>query len=447
MPSPPHPTSVVEPHAECLPRSAPTTEPFCDSPPSSVPLHAIYRTEPDEFGLYREYSFKPCHDPTELETPDLLVDSPTIAVAVEAEEFTNRNPLRVLGEKIAATAQTAIDWFSPFKNPSVFRLLNWTYSGSTQKSSDEINRLVHNVILADDFDIRHFDNFSYNRELQRLDEHDELSGIFSAGDGWQESSVKIRVPKEKVKHRSEDEAPEFEVKGLWYRPLRNVIKSAYEDITQRHFHTRAFKLFCTRSAASNPMDEAEPDERIWTDIYNSDAMLEEQAKVDALSRNPADSSDVEYAVAPLMLWSDSTRLANFGTQSLWPIYLFFGSLSKYMRGRPSTFAAHHLAYMPSVRNSFLRLTLLSDVLIMIQLPDAIQDFYQRFFGVSATADVLRFCRSQVLQAVWLLLLDPDFMHAYEHGMLVQCGDGVLRRLFPRFLTYSADYPERFAIQK
>lgn len=47
-----------------------------------------------------------------------------------------------------------------------------------------------------------------------------------------------------------------------------------------------------------------------------------------------------------------------------------------------------------------------------------------------------------MQAVWLLLLDAEFMHAYEHGLLVQCGDGVQRRVFPRFFAYSADYPER-----
>ena len=36
-----------------------------------------------------------------------------------------------------------------------------------------------------------------------------------------------------------------------------------------------------------------------------------------------------------------------------------------------------------------------------------------------------------MQAIWLLLMDEEFMEAYEHGMLVTCGDGVVRRLFPR----------------
>ena len=78
-----------------------------------------------------------------------------------------------------------------------------------------------------------------------------------------------------------------------------------------------------------------------------------------------------------------------------------------------------------------------------QLPQLIQDFYTQVYGTAATPDVLRFCRSQVIQKVWDLLLDEEFMHAYQHGILVTCGDGIVRRLFPRIMTYSADYPERY----
>jgi hypothetical protein len=49
-----------------------------------------------------------------------------------------------------------------------------------------------------------------------------------------------------------------------------------------------------------------------------------------------------------------------------------------------------------------------------------------------------------MHAIWLLLLDEKFLQAYEHGMLVKCGDGIIRRVFPRLFTYSADYPERCA---
>lgn len=47
-----------------------------------------------------------------------------------------------------------------------------------------------------------------------------------------------------------------------------------------------------------------------------------------------------------------------------------------------------------------------------------------------------------MHALWLLLLDEDFLHAYEHGIVIKCGDGITRRIFPRLFTYYADYPEK-----
>jgi hypothetical protein len=47
-----------------------------------------------------------------------------------------------------------------------------------------------------------------------------------------------------------------------------------------------------------------------------------------------------------------------------------------------------------------------------------------------------------MQACWALMLDDDFLEAYVHGIVVECGDGITRRLYPRIFTYSADYPEK-----
>ena len=57
---------------------------------------------------------------------------------------------------------------------------------------------------------------------------------------------------------------------------------------------------------------------------------------------------IGIAIIRLMFWSDATHLANFGSASLWPIYLFLGNLSKYIRSAPSTRSSHHLAYIPPV---------------------------------------------------------------------------------------------------
>ena len=47
-----------------------------------------------------------------------------------------------------------------------------------------------------------------------------------------------------------------------------------------------------------------------------------------------------------------------------------------------------------------------------------------------------------MQAIWSFLLDSDFLHAYEYGIIVKFVDGILRRVFLHLFTYAADYPEK-----
>jgi hypothetical protein len=49
----------------------------------------------------------------------------------------------------------------------------------------------------------------------------------------------------------------------------------------------------------------------------------------------------------------------------------------------------------------------------------------------------------MFHAQWKILLDDEFLAAYERGILIQCQDGITRRLYPRIFTYSADFPEKF----
>jgi hypothetical protein len=77
-----------------------------------------------------------------------------------------------------------------------------------------------------------------------------------------------------------------------------------------------------------------------------------------------------------------------------------------------------------------------------QLVNSIQDAYHLEFVKSATAAVLTHCKRELMHAIWILLLDEEFMHAYVHGIVMECIDGILRRFFPQFFIYSADYPEK-----
>jgi hypothetical protein len=51
-------------------------------------------------------------------------------------------------------------------------------------------------------------------------------------------------------------------------------------------------------------------------------------------------------------------------------------------------------------------------------------------------------RRELMHEVWKHLLDDDFIHAWNHGIIVQYADGIERRVFPRITTLSVDYPEK-----
>ena len=161
-------------------------------------------------------------------------------------------------------------------------------------------------------------------------------------DGWRESEVAIQVPD--GKEHDADDIPTFAVPGLHHRSITAVIRSVLEDPSaSRNFHYTPFKSFWKSSTTL-------PAQRVHDEIYSSDAMIEAHLKLQQSPPEPG--CELERVVASLMFWSDSTHLANFGTASLWPLYLFFGNQSKYLRCKPRTASCHHVAYIPKVRIMF-----------------------------------------------------------------------------------------------
>ncbi|KAI0713712.1 hypothetical protein C8Q76DRAFT_620727 [Earliella scabrosa] len=274
------------------------------------------------------------------------------------------------------------------------------------------------------FDPRELEQFDAAREIARLDHYVEEHehSPFSSRDGWLRGSVQVRVPKEGVCYASEEEAPFFTIDDVWHRPFSELIRSALKQPCVKRWHMIPHRLYCAsaphRASPSNP-EPPNPS----SEIYNSDAALEEYESIRARPREAGDPNDLEYGMPMIILYSNSTHLTNFSHASMWPIYVYFGNQSKYERARPSLYPAHHLAYIPS-------------------LPDRIQDFYTRLHGIAATVAVLTFLRRELMQQILLLLLNDRLMYIYVHGDVVECGDGVRRREFPWFFIYSADYVEK-----
>jgi hypothetical protein len=104
-------------------------------------------------------------------------------------------------------------WYTPFKNVSVYHIMNWKYTGSQLKSNKEINHLFSIFKLPDFLKADFEDVTSVERKEQRLDEHINSKHNPTA-DGWRKGSVEISLPMEGVKHKSEEDAPKFEVRGI-----------------------------------------------------------------------------------------------------------------------------------------------------------------------------------------------------------------------------------------
>ena len=281
-----------------------------------------FKTLSNSFGLFRQYLFHPSHD------PDAFIDPSDLS------NITTPTPPPLpstLGE-----AKHDPPW--PFTNMSIWRLMRWVNTGSSSKSEGEVDRLVKDVINAPDFQAEDLRNFNTHRQHHHLDTSNKASPL---QDNFKVSSITIEVPAGRLGDQSTPRT--YSIPGLHYRKLLNVIKAAFQDPLSRQFHLTPFALM-HRSPITNQ------EQRVYGELYNSDEFINEHKRVQNRSPPPPDNPGckLEKVVAALMFWSDSTHLTNFGTAALWPIYLFFGNLSKYIRSQPSSGASHHLAYIPSV---------------------------------------------------------------------------------------------------
>ena len=277
------------------------------------PLTTAWNT----FGVFRKYLFHPSYDPDSVVDPGELSNLGSRTSPIEPNTTEHEPP-----------------W--PFLNMSVWRLAKWMNTGSRSKSEGEVNRLVNDILKSPDFHVEDIHGFNAHRANGHLDTSKKKNPL---DDDFQVTSITIEVPT-----GASGESRPFSVPGLHSRNLLSVIKAAFQGPLSCHFHfTPSFLMH------RSPVTGTE--QRLYSELYHSDAFIEEHKRIQNCSRPPPDDRGckLEKVIAALMFWSDSTHLANFGTAKLWPIYLFFGNLSKYIRSRPSSGACNHLAYIPSVR--------------------------------------------------------------------------------------------------
>ncbi|KAJ7791027.1 hypothetical protein B0H14DRAFT_3568185, partial [Mycena olivaceomarginata] len=128
----------------------------------------------------------------------------------------------------------------PFLNVTIVRLMSWFHSGSNLKSNGELNSLVHGVMLHKEFAQEHLKGFSAEHENKCLD--DTVNALPGEPlDGWSVRSVKLKLPAPKVSVPEVD-APEFEVSGILYCPLLDVLVKAFQSPDFHQYQTTPFDL-------------------------------------------------------------------------------------------------------------------------------------------------------------------------------------------------------------
>ncbi|KAF6750862.1 hypothetical protein DFP72DRAFT_817228, partial [Ephemerocybe angulata] len=403
----PAPPALPKPKAP--PATAPPEPTDTTSPPSK---HYPVESKKNSFGLYKkfgmyQYGDSP-HDPDSSVTPKKLREHQELPdVEGEPSKAPSRNPT-----------------LYPFPNLSSFRLGEWFWSDSSEKSHDSFAKLV-DIVSDSNFRPQDLQGTNWKRidTILAASEYDD--GVDSAewvddGDSWAIKSITISVPFAKTSVNPGCHA--FTVPGFHHRPLIPIIRAKLECLeAQEHFHTMGFDLrWCP--------GEGKEDMRTFGEMYTSKAFVD---AYEALQRSPPEPGcTLPRYVVCLMFASDATMLACFGSAKVWPLYLFFANESKYNRSKPSERLFETVAYFE-------------------KLPDHFKDFMIEHTGqkhlTKAHEAVITHCQRELFHEQWKLILDEEFVEAYSHGIVVKGYDGEKRRFYPRILTYSADYPEKILI--
>jgi Plavaka transposase len=279
-----------------------------------------YNSPCNVFGLFRKYKtvHLPIHDPEENIALAELSDIPS---QLSLSTF-NQNALY------------------PYPNSSSFRLHEWFWNGGEKKTQAGFSALL-DIIGDPNFrpcDVR---NTNWHKIDKILGCADSKGNNWQFEDaGWLKASVTISIPF----HRNtvNPGVRPFTICDFYHRNLTSVIRENLTDRTlARHFHYEPYELYWQPKSSDNPV-------RVQGELYTSPAFIEAHQLLQASPGEP--SCDLPRVIVALMFCSDATHLTSFGNTKLWPLYLYFGNVSKYRRKKPSSHLCNHVAYFQKVEN-------------------------------------------------------------------------------------------------
>ncbi|KAF7323811.1 hypothetical protein MKEN_00602400 [Mycena kentingensis (nom. inval.)] len=398
FPEPPPPAPAPNPDPEPLPD--PEHPPEQHQPP---PRRWIV-TKPNGFGVYKVYPRQPTHDPDRKRTTADLCR--TSELAEDAPKDTT-------------------PWFHPFDNATHALIMEYSLLilkdsvAGTNTFLDFMRDPVAGEFRQDE--IGHFKVKHGHAILDKLAQ--SPPGTLNAS--WNTGSVVLRVPPSR---RSKKPILEIPITGILYRRPVDIVREAFTTAAFERLHTTPFSLRAgpiPKPGQQSPYDAPNIEtnkfglpplprghQELHGEMYNAARTMR------AFQNLP--ECEEEPVVVSLMPFSDGTHLAQFG-DGCYAAWLLVSWQPVQIRPRQA----------------------LLERALSYGLPDNLEELYVQHYEERMPDHLLAFLKRELFHLVWELMLDDDFVEAWDHGMRVdECWDHLRRCLFLRFPTYGADYMDK-----
>ena len=127
---------------------------------------------------------------------------------------------------------------SVYTNKTAKLVVDWQNTGSSAKSNNKINCLVHDIILHPEFQLNQLKSFNTARENKKADMADAKSPLLQT---FQHADIHISIPsgnKDITLHL-------VSIPGLYFRKLTVLIREAFKSPLSSKFHFTPFQMYRT----------------------------------------------------------------------------------------------------------------------------------------------------------------------------------------------------------
>ncbi len=165
-----------------------------------------FQTNINAFGLWKNYHYWPSQDPNTFISPEDLY-RPNTSNAADSTAIPGLHDMVVP---------------SPYKTNSIKLVIDWQNTGSSAKSNEEINCLVHDVLCHPDFWLDKLEHFNAAHENHKANATEENSPFLQS---FTHANISIDVPSG-TKHK----APHtISIPGLYFHKITSLIEEAFQS--------------------------------------------------------------------------------------------------------------------------------------------------------------------------------------------------------------------------